>query len=391
MSWRRTHDHHSCSFPPQSSATTTNHTHSNVRRTTVHQTDRLSCHHRNLRPSKQPFEKIWQGEGDKNHTKAALCLQDVMATTPWPTRFAVPRASNENISLRQYYATSRHSGNNVNKFPDWSTARALHMQSSWLDARLIDSSGRQKAYKKRQHMSFGATLQFHGTQKIFNAIARHGKAERSRIDSDRQQRKTSPFSRRQPFLKNGKIWNAIRRQPAKTNNAYPRARRCSNNQTAETAEATSPHEPSRHHTTAGRSNNTSPRARRYSNNQAAETTEATSCHRTTAGRSPSASRREPGRHHTTAGRSPSASHCEPGRHHTTTDRSPSVSRREPGRHHTTTETGPQASPRDKWEATTVDHHPNQDPVDAPVNICGTPVGPARNNDDWSQHHPRSAH
>ena len=38
------------------------------------------------------------------------------------------------------------------------------MQSSWLDARLIDSSGRQKAYKKRQHMSFGATLQSHGAQ-----------------------------------------------------------------------------------------------------------------------------------------------------------------------------------------------------------------------------------
>ena len=148
MSWRRTHDRHLCSFPPQSSATTTNHTHSNVRRTTVHQTDRLSCHHRNLRPSKQPFEKIWQGEDDKNHTEAALCLHDVMATTPWPTRFAVPRASSEKVSLRRYYATSRHSGNNVNKFPDWSAARALHMQSSWLDARLIDSSGRQKSLQK---------------------------------------------------------------------------------------------------------------------------------------------------------------------------------------------------------------------------------------------------
>ena len=241
---------------------------------------------------------------------------------------------------------------------------------------MIDSSAHQKAYKKRQHMSFDATLQFHGTQKIFNAITRHGKAERSRIDSDREQRKTSPFSRRQSFFKNGKIWR--------------------NNQTTE---ATSTREPSRHHTSAGRSNNTSPRTRRYSNNQTAETSEATSRHHTTADRNPSASRREPGRrhtatikspsasrcepgrHHTTTIRSPSASHREPGRHHTTTIRSLSASRREPGRHHTTAETGPQASPRDEWEATTVDHHPNQDPVDAPVNIYGTPVGPARNNDD----------
>ena len=73
MSWRRTHGHHSCSFPPQSSATTTNHTHSNVRRTTVHQTDRLSCHQRNPHPSKQPFEKNLTGRRwQKSHRSFSL-------------------------------------------------------------------------------------------------------------------------------------------------------------------------------------------------------------------------------------------------------------------------------------------------------------------------------
>ena len=258
MSWRRTHDHHSCSFPPQSSATTTNHTHSNVRSTTVHQTD---CGAITVIPA-HPNSHLKKFDRSKV-TKITPKLLSVC--TPWPTRFAVPRASNENISLRRYYATSLHSGNNVNKFPDWSAARALHMQSSWLDARMIDSSGRQKAYKKRQHMSFGATLQYHGTQKIINAIAHRDKAERNRIDSDRQRRKTSPFSRsRQPFFKNGKIWHANqtgnRRQPPKTNNTSQRTRRCSNDQTPETTTdvegcrrangTTSPREPGRLRKTA---------------------------------------------------------------------------------------------------------------------------------------------
>ena len=146
MSWRRMHGHHSCSFPPQSSMTTTNHTHSNVCNTRVHQTDRLSCHHRNHRPSNlanSHLKTIWQVEGGKIPPK----LLSVMAIANWRIGFTVPRTSNENMSLRLYYATSHHSGNNVNRFPDLSAARALHMQSPWLDTRLIDSSVPQKASK----------------------------------------------------------------------------------------------------------------------------------------------------------------------------------------------------------------------------------------------------
>ena len=168
-----------------------------------------------------------------------------------------------------YWVALSRPGNNVKKFPDWSAARALHMWSSWLDARLIGSSVCQKAYKERQHMSFAATLQFHGTEKVFDAIARQSdKAKGSPINCVGQQR---------------------------TNDV-------------QTARKNVP---------------------------------------------------EPGCHHTTAGRGPIASRREPGRHHTTTER----------------------------KATAVDRQPKQNTEEAPLDVCRTPVRPARNHDVQPPCHP----